>query len=80
MVRLTHLNGKEFYLNSDLLLCLESTPDTLLVMTSGEKILVKESPEEVVDRIVGFRRRIGSDEVRMHVFHSERGEPEREES
>jgi len=74
VIRLTHLNGREFYFNSDLLQCLEITPDTLLVMTTGGKILVKEKPEQVLDRIVEFKRRVYGG-TQLTIVHNEAPEP-----
>jgi len=59
MIKLTRLNGKEFVLNDDLIEMMEATPDTVITMTNGSKVVVSESVEEVVERIVAFRRRIG---------------------
>ncbi len=59
MICLTKLNGKEFYLNPDLIEFLEETPDTVITLTTDIKILVKEPAIEVVDRIVAFKARVG---------------------
>lgn len=59
MIKLTRLNGKEFVLNDDLIEMMEATPDTVITMTNGSKVVVSESVEEVIERIVAFRRRIG---------------------
>jgi flagellar protein FlbD len=58
MIQLTRLNHDEITINSDLIECLESTPDTLVKLTNGESFMVRESVEEVVQRVVDFRRRI----------------------
>jgi flagellar protein FlbD len=58
MIPLSRLDGREFWLNDDLLVSVEETPDTLLVLTTGARVLVRESAEEVVARIVAFRRRV----------------------
>jgi flagellar protein FlbD len=57
MIKLTKINGKELYINSDLMEFLESTPDTIVTLTTGKKIYVKESPEEIVERIVDYKSR-----------------------
>jgi flagellar protein FlbD len=57
MVLVTRLNGKEFYVNSDLIEYLEATPDTVITLTTGKKLVVSDTIEEIVDRIVAFRRR-----------------------
>jgi flagellar protein FlbD len=56
MVRLTRLNHVSIYLNPDLIEHMESTPDTVLTLTNGQKYVVREPAAEVVDRIVEFRR------------------------
>lgn len=58
MVILTKLNGQSFTVNDDLIETLEQTPDTVIVMTNGNKYVVKETPEDIIDKIVDFRRRI----------------------
>lgn len=58
MIRLTRLGGQALYLNCDLIEFLEVTPDTIIVMTSGKRVIVIEQPAEVVKRIVEYRRRI----------------------
>lgn len=58
MVILTKLNDQTFTVNSDLIETLEQTPDTVVVMTTGNKYVVKESPNEIIDKIVEFKRRI----------------------
>lgn len=56
MIRLTRLNHGLFMLNPDLIEHLEMTPDTVITLTNGHQFMVLESAEEVVQRIVEFRR------------------------
>jgi flagellar protein FlbD len=56
MIRLTRLNHKPLILNSDLIEHIETTPDTVLSLTSGQKYVVRESAEEVIERVVEYRR------------------------
>jgi flagellar protein FlbD len=58
MICLTRLDGTEITVNTDLILTVESTPDTMLTLVTGGRILVKESVKEVVDRSVGYRQRV----------------------
>ena len=58
MIKLTRLNHIPLILNSDLIEHIDSTPDTIVSLTSGGKFLVTETPEEVVERVVEFRRTI----------------------
>ena len=64
MVRLTRLNLAPMVLNSDLIEHIDVTPDTVITLTSGQILRVRESAEEVIERIVEFRQRIYSQEVR----------------
>ena len=57
MIRITRLNGQEIYVNADLVLFLESSPETILTLQNGKKITVKETIPQVVDRIVEFKSR-----------------------
>lgn len=54
MIALTQLNGACVYVNSSLIETFERTPDTVITLTTGKKLIVKESPEEVIDRVVEF--------------------------
>jgi flagellar protein FlbD len=56
MVHLTRLNRSPLVVNSDLIEHIDVTPDTLIVLTTGQKILVLETAEEVVERVIDFRR------------------------
>ena len=58
MIQLTRLNKQPLWLNSDLIKYVESSPDTLLTLLGGDKIVVRESCEEVVRQVVEFRRRV----------------------
>ncbi len=56
MIGLTKLNNQSFVVNADLIKFVEATPDTLLTLTTGERILVKESTDEVIRRVVQYGR------------------------
>ena len=60
MIHLTRLNRTPLFLNSDLIEHLQSTPDTVITQTSGHNFMVLESPEEIISRIVQYRRRVTS--------------------
>ena len=51
MIQLTRLNGNPLYVNSDLIKWAEAAPDTLLTLINGEKVVVRESCQEVVERV-----------------------------
>jgi flagellar protein FlbD len=58
MIQLTRLNNQPLVVNSDLIKFVERAPDTVLTLVTGEKIIVRETSEEVMGKIVEFRRSI----------------------
>jgi flagellar protein FlbD len=58
MIHLTRINHTPFVVNSDLIEHVEMTPDTVVALTTGEKFVVLESADEVVGKVVDFRRKI----------------------
>ena len=58
MIHLTRLNHTSLVLNADLIESIEVTPDTVISLTTGEKLVVLEPVDEVVRRVVEFRRAI----------------------
>jgi len=58
MIQLTKLNGIPIVLNSDLIKTSEASPDTMLTLINGEKMIVRESCDEVAERIVEYRARL----------------------
>jgi flagellar protein FlbD len=65
MIELTRLNGSRLAVNSDLILFAEATPDTLLTMVTGEKLIVTENLTEVAARMADFRARTIADASRL---------------
>lgn len=74
MIRLTRINHVPLVLNADLIEHVEVTPDTVIALTTGQKYIVMESADEVIQKVVEFRRSIASspgggraeaDEMRM---------------
>ncbi len=58
MIRVTRLNSSSLILNSDLIEHIEVIPDTVITLTTGQSLRVRESADELVQRIVEFRRSI----------------------
>lgn len=58
MIQLTRLNNHPLIVNSDLIKFIENAPDTVLTLVTGEKVVVLESSDKVLERIVEFRRSI----------------------
>ena len=62
MIYVTRLNHTPVVLNSDLIEHVETTPDTVISMTTGQKMMVLESADEIIQRVIRFRRSILSAE------------------
>jgi flagellar protein FlbD len=71
MIKVTRLNQVPLFLNSDLIEHIDAMPDTIVSLTSGQKFLVAETPEEVVEKIVAFRKLIIGDDL-LHLAGASR--------
>ena len=69
MIRLTRLKGGPFLLNPDLIEHVEVTPDTVINLTTGHQFMVRESAEEVVSRVLEFRRAISQPAAEWLLAH-----------
>ncbi len=58
MIKLTRLNHVPLIVNADLIEHVEVTPDTVVALTNGQKFMVLESAEEVVEKVIQFRKAI----------------------
>jgi flagellar protein FlbD len=69
MIQLTRLNNSPLIVNSDLVKFVEQSPDTVITLVNGEKILVREKADEVLNRIVEYRRSVlrGMAPITTHV-------------
>jgi flagellar protein FlbD len=56
MIRLTQLHGEPFILNAELIRYIESRPDTFITLTTGERIVVREPMDDVMDRAVRYQQ------------------------
>ncbi len=56
MIKLTRLDGEEFILNADLIKYVEHRPDTFITLTMGDRIVVAESPEKVLELVMDYHR------------------------
>jgi flagellar protein FlbD len=56
MVPLSRLNGEKFVLNADFIEMVEETPDTVVTLTSGKKMMVKDRLDDVVKRVIEYKR------------------------
>lgn len=60
MIELTKLHNEKIVINAELIEFVESTPDTLISTTTGKKIMVKESVEDVISLVVAYKRKIAA--------------------
>ena len=67
MIHLTRLNRVPLVLNSDLIEHIETTPDTVISLTNGQKFVVLETVDEIIGRVIGFRRAV-------HCYENWRGQ------
>lgn len=58
MIELTRLNGTSMVLNSDLIKTAEASPDSMLTLINGEKLIVREEIAEVTERVLAYRARL----------------------
>lgn len=58
MIKVKRLNGKEFVVNSDLIQFVEETPDTVVTLTTGQKIVVVESVDQIIEKVVAYKAKV----------------------
>jgi len=56
MVKITRLNNTELVVNADMIEFIEATPDTIITLTTGRKVVAREPVDELIDRIVAYKR------------------------
>jgi flagellar protein FlbD len=56
MIKVTRLNNTELVINADLIEFVESIPDTIISLTTGKKIMVRESIDDIIERVAKFKR------------------------
>jgi len=58
MIRVTRLNHEPFFVNADLIEFIEATPDTVLTLATGKKVVVCEKAEDIVAKIIAYKKQI----------------------
>lgn len=76
MIKITRLDQSQLYLNADFIQSVESTPDTHIVLVNGHSFVVRETGEEVIARIVDYRRAVSgadamSSRAALHLVSNE---------
>jgi flagellar protein FlbD len=61
VIQVTRLNGTHFYINAELIQTVESTPDTIITLINGNIMVVHEPAEEIIARILDYRKKLYSD-------------------
>jgi len=59
LIKVTRLNGVEYWLNPHQIEMMEKNPDTTVTLVTGKKIVVRETPEQIIERIIEYRRKLG---------------------
>lgn len=59
MIKVTRLTGKSFYINAEKIEFVESTPDTVITLESGKKVIVSEKMDQIVESIAEYHRIVG---------------------
>ncbi len=59
MIRITRINGDPVVVNAEFIELIEPTPDTIISLTTGKKMMVRETVDEVIEKIVEYRQRVG---------------------
>lgn len=72
MIEVTRLNGKKIVLNAELIESIESTPDTVLTLTTGKKFIVKEGCQEVKNLVLSYKRDIAVNWAAIMQNHCEK--------
>jgi len=60
MIKLTKLNGGEIYINAELIETIETTPDTVITLTTGKKYVVLDKAQDVVQLVIEYRKKVFS--------------------
>ncbi len=60
MIKVKRLNDKEFIVNSELILYIEETPDTVITLTNGQKIVVQDSVDDIINKILNYKAKINA--------------------
>jgi flagellar protein FlbD len=58
MIKLTRADGKEIIVNAELIQYVETTPDTIITLTTSQKIIVKEKAEEVIKKVINYKKEL----------------------
>jgi flagellar protein FlbD len=60
VIEITRLNGQKLIINADLIETIESTPDTVILLTTGKRFIVADTVATIIDKVIDYRRTIGA--------------------
>ncbi|SKB26868.1 flagellar protein FlbD [Acetoanaerobium noterae] len=60
MIKVSRLNGEEYVLNSSLIETVEANPDTVISLTTGHKLVVRESVDEIIEKVIKYSARVNA--------------------
>ena len=67
MIKITRLNRTPLIVNSDLIEHIDATPDTVITLTSGQKYMVLETTDEIIERVIDFRHSLLEKRARLSI-------------
>lgn len=65
MISITRFNGTVIYLNADLIQSVEGTPDTVITLTNNVKIVAREKPQEIINKIITYHRLVHNPQLEI---------------
>ena len=64
MITVTRFNGTKIYINAEMIRMVEGTPDTVITLTDQTKMIVRESPETVAEKVVAYQRLVKNPQLK----------------
>lgn len=66
MISLTRFDGSKFVISCEVIQYVEATPDTIITQITGDKVMVKETVDEIIDLVIDFRQKIFAGALQLH--------------
>ncbi len=67
MIKVTRFNGTEFYVNAEMIVTVEGTPDTVITLNNNVKLIVKEKASVIIERIIRYKRLVHNPDLDIYV-------------
>ncbi|MBL8055353.1 MAG: flagellar FlbD family protein [Anaerolineales bacterium] len=65
MISVTRLNGTHFYVNAELIKFVEATPDSVITLVDGSKLVVREAPAAIAQAVIDYRRQVAGERLAL---------------